>query len=170
MPVQKIKSGRVLNPPVGQFIGEHGVIFYDESLGDLRLSDGHTPGGIPLLLGGGSSSTYVLVTATNTTLGGIKVGANLSIAADGTLNANTSTVGVSDSFRTFTVAGNADLVATGADTVEFVAGVGIVITTNAAGSPYKTITLDNNMFNATVDGGVPNSVYGGLAVVDGGGI
>ena len=37
--------------------------------------------------GGGGTNTYVLPAATSTTLGGIKVGSNLSITSDGTLNA-----------------------------------------------------------------------------------
>lgn len=69
MPVQKIKSGRVLSPPVTEFIGTFGQLFYDESVGELRISDGVTPGGriittgsMPTLLGnldgGGAASTY----------------------------------------------------------------------------------------------------------------
>ena len=56
MTVQKIKSGRVPTLVADQFIGEHGTIFYNESLGDLRLSDGNTLGGIPLLLAGGGGA------------------------------------------------------------------------------------------------------------------
>ena len=44
----KVKAGRV---PVntGSFIGEAGTIFWDMFNGQLRLSDGHTAGGIGLL-------------------------------------------------------------------------------------------------------------------------
>lgn len=239
MPVQKIKSGRVLNPGVNDFIGDRGIIFYDEAVGDLRLSDGSTPGGIPLALGG--SGTYVLVTATSVrlggikvgsglsitgdgtlsaiatstyvlptastttlggiivgsgltidgfgvlnavststssyslpiastaTLGGIKVGANLTIDVDGTLNANTSTAGVSDSFKTFKVSGESDLVAVGADTLEFIAGAGISIETSATSSPYKSMTITSLGFG-NLDGGFPDSVYGGILALDGGGV
>jgi len=52
MTIQKIKSGRVKNIIADAFVGERGMIFYNESLGDLRLSDGVTPGGIPLNVGG----------------------------------------------------------------------------------------------------------------------
>lgn len=51
MPIQKIKSGRVSSLPSDEFVGSHGIIFYDESKGDLRLSDGITPGGLPLITG-----------------------------------------------------------------------------------------------------------------------
>jgi hypothetical protein len=48
MTIQKIKSGRVITVNADQFIGEKGTVFYNEALGDLRLSDGVTLGGIPL--------------------------------------------------------------------------------------------------------------------------
>jgi hypothetical protein len=52
--VIKIKAGRIgsLNVSSTTYVGEHGTIFYDEELGDLRLSDGVTPGGIPLTFNG----------------------------------------------------------------------------------------------------------------------
>jgi len=53
MPIQKIKSGRIITTAVNDYVGDSGTIFYDETTGDLRLSDGVTPGGIPLLIGGG---------------------------------------------------------------------------------------------------------------------
>lgn len=62
MNVQKIKSGRV-KIDVDSFIGERGTIFYDEEIGDFRLSDGVTPGGIPLVFnsgGGGSGSSTTM--------------------------------------------------------------------------------------------------------------
>lgn len=53
MPIQKIKSGRILSPEINNFIGNKGQLFFDEDTGQLRLSDGITPGGIDIL-GGGS--------------------------------------------------------------------------------------------------------------------
>jgi hypothetical protein len=84
MPVQKIKSGRVLNPPVALFVGEKGMLFYDEDIPQLRLSDGHTPGGIVFPTGGGA---YILPTASTSTLGGIKIGTGLSIDGAGVVSA-----------------------------------------------------------------------------------
>ena len=77
MAVQKIKSGRVLNVASTTYLGERGTIFYDEAVGDLRLSDG-------LTLGGRLIST--VNTATSTQLGGIKVGTGLTISSDGILS------------------------------------------------------------------------------------
>lgn len=48
MPIQKIKSGRVITVTSDEFIGDKGTIFYDEDTGELKLSDGITPGGIPI--------------------------------------------------------------------------------------------------------------------------
>lgn len=163
MPVQKIKSGRVAVADSTTYVGEHGTIFYNEFIGDLRLSDGTTPGGVPLSLGGGG--TLTLLTATTTRLGGIKVGNNLTISADGTLSAVSS-----GTFGTIVVNGQPSLTSSSSTTaLEFVAGPGIVITTTST-STVNSIVIESNYLNATLDGGHPTSVYGGLAIVDGGGI
>ena len=151
------------------FIAHKGEIWYDNEVGQLRYSDGVTPGGIPIVGSGGSGGTYTLPIASTSTLGGIKVGRNLTIDPDGTLNAISSGTGsVSDTFNTIKVTGQTDLVASGLDTLKFIAVTGRVITTN--NRPTKSIPITNDQFNATLDGGVPTSVYGGLATVDGGGI
>lgn len=51
MSIQKIKSGRVQTITPYEFIGQIGTIFYDELIGDLRISDGVTPGGLPIMTG-----------------------------------------------------------------------------------------------------------------------
>lgn len=57
--VRKIKAGLV-KVSVNDFVGEDGNIFFDIDDGVLRLSDGATPGGIPLASAGaeGSASTF----------------------------------------------------------------------------------------------------------------
>lgn len=114
-----------------------------------------------------ATSTYILTTATTTTLGGIKVGENLTISADGTLNANTATAGISDSFKTIKSTGQPDLVASGADTIEIVAGSGILIETSATSVPFKTMTISASS-NPFLDGGFPDSVYEFDHYLDGG--
>lgn len=166
MPVQKIKSGRIITVQASTYVGDKGIIFYDEDTPQLRLSDGITPGGIPII-GGGGTGTFVLVTATTTRLGGIKVGANLTIEPDGTLSANTATVGVSDSFNTIKVLNQPDIIAVGADIIEFVAGSGILIETSATSTPYKTMTI-NSSGVPNLDGGHPDSVYDLSIFADGG--
>jgi hypothetical protein len=56
---RKIKAGLV-KISVNDFVGEDGNIFFDIDEGVLRISDGVTPGGIPLALGGGEggASTF----------------------------------------------------------------------------------------------------------------
>ena len=63
MTIYKIKAGRIITVSVQDYIGEKGQIFYDEIVGELRLSDGVTPGGTPITsgTGGGSSGTNNLV-------------------------------------------------------------------------------------------------------------
>lgn len=47
MPVQVARSAR-LNYPLTTYVGDRGQIFWDELQGELRLSDGITPGGFPI--------------------------------------------------------------------------------------------------------------------------
>ena len=58
--VRKIKSGGV-NTSWQNFVGEVGILFYDQTLGNLRLSDGHTPGGVALTI---DSAQAVATTST----------------------------------------------------------------------------------------------------------
>jgi hypothetical protein len=52
---RKIKAGLVKNE-IETFIGEEGNIFFNVDTGELRLSDGSTPGGVPI---GGNSVTTI---------------------------------------------------------------------------------------------------------------
>jgi len=80
MAFRKIEAGLV-HADVDQFIGKPGTIFYDNSLGDFRISDGATPGGIALSFGGGGGGNYTLPTATTTIKGGVKIdGTTITIA------------------------------------------------------------------------------------------
>lgn len=73
MTVQKIKSGRIPGLDADNFVGDNGQLFFNEGVGDLRLGDGITPGGIPLAVGGGDGGNYILPTASTTVKGGVKV-------------------------------------------------------------------------------------------------
>ena len=90
MTIRKIEAGRVITQTIDTFVGQAGTIFYDEGTGEFRLSDGVNPGGIPLGSGGGGG--YTLLPATGTRLGGVKVGALLTITNTGTLSVDLSTV------------------------------------------------------------------------------
>jgi len=92
----------------------------------------------------GVTGSYSLPTASTTVLGGVKVGSNLTIAGDGTLNAQT---GASvDCFKTIAISGQNSVVAdSSSDTLTFAAGTGITLATN---NSSDTITI-----NATGGGG-----------------
>lgn len=72
MTVQKIKSGRIQNLAADDYVGDLGTIFFNEDIGDLRIGDGQTVGGIPLS-GGEGGASYILPTASTTVKGGVKI-------------------------------------------------------------------------------------------------
>jgi hypothetical protein len=52
---RKVKAGLV-NQDITNFVGEPGNIFFNTETGELRLSDGITPGGLPIYNVGGLGS------------------------------------------------------------------------------------------------------------------
>lgn len=80
---RKIAAGLVKHD-INQFVGEQGNIFFSIETGEFRLSDGITPGGIPLGQGGGSG--FTLLPARSDRLGGVKIGANVNVGLDGTIS------------------------------------------------------------------------------------
>jgi len=80
-----------------------------------------------------------------------------------------SSGGLADAFSTLAVNGQTSLVATGQSTLQFVAGSGIILNTNNATSP-KSLTLTSTLQGINLDGGRPDSVYGGSPLIDGGGV
>lgn len=79
---RKVSAGLV-KADIENFIGESGNLFFGIETGEFRLSDGVTPGGIPIGSGG---SSYTLRPATNTRLGGVKIGDNINVETDGTIS------------------------------------------------------------------------------------
>jgi hypothetical protein len=231
---RKIKAGLVKDE-IEDFVGEEGNLFFNVETGELRLSDGITPGGTSVG-GGGGGGNYTLPTASTTVKGGVKIdGSTISItnqvisvgtvpynkisgapslstvATSGSYNdltnkptlfsgsytdltnkptipsmtvslinssntvSNSLTnitairfdtdsgfditnlgggavkVGMNSTFKTWKVDGQQDLVATGLDTIKFVAGPGMQISTNPTAGP-KTIT-----FTSTASGGAGTS-------------
>ena len=65
MSIKKIQAGRINTITANAYVGEYGTIFYNEALGDLRLSDGVTLGGVPLNVGSGGGSGNGTVYWTN---------------------------------------------------------------------------------------------------------
>jgi hypothetical protein len=60
------------------YVGHTGRLFYDSATGEIRISDGVTPGGNPI----------PITVATTTTVGGVKPGAGFTVTAGGTLGLN----------------------------------------------------------------------------------
>ena len=65
MPIRKIQAGYISTVTADEYIGEPGTIFYNADVGDLRLSDGLTLGGIALSVGGGGGFTNKIVVGTS---------------------------------------------------------------------------------------------------------
>jgi hypothetical protein len=72
MSIRKLRAGRVPTITASQYVGEKGTIFWNEATGDLRLSDGVTPGGSPV----------GFPVASSTVLGGIKLGPGVILNND----------------------------------------------------------------------------------------
>jgi hypothetical protein len=63
MHIRKIKAGGV-NTSLENFVGEVGTLFYDPITRKLRISDGHTPGGSPIVVEGSSGNGSIIQSAT----------------------------------------------------------------------------------------------------------
>ena len=138
MTIQKIRSSRVTSITADTFIAEKGMLFFNEALGDLRLGDGITAGGIPLSVNGNGS--YDLPAATNSTLGGVKIGENILF--------NNGVISVSNNYH--------DLVN------KPVIPYDISQLTDTSAILQHLISVQH------MDGGGPTSIYGGTTAFDGG--
>ena len=182
MTIQKIKSGRVPGIESISFVGSHGQLFYDETLGDLRLGDGITPGGIPLASGG---ITYVLPKASPTILGGVKIGSNINIDSNGVISVAPSFSGNYNDLSNkplipsdiSQLTDTTHLLSTGASAL-IIKSDNTILTSQASsinfiGSGVRTTHVANDVtvevtYSMFLDGGYPFSVYGGTTSIDGG--
>jgi len=109
----KIFSSRLVGTPASKYIGESGRLFYHEDTGELRLSDGITPGGLPIFFSGNNNSsstggvssinvsgpylsidhTTGNVTITSSFAGPTNLG-NVTILNSGQVGANTANIGL----------------------------------------------------------------------------
>ena len=180
MPIYKIKAGRIITVPVTEYVADEGTLFYDETLGNLRIGDGVTPGGRLITNGVGTGGTGTITvseingasTITNevTVVTAIRfdqdTGFNVEDLGDGEVKVSLGSV-IGSNWRTWNVAGQDSLIADGDDTIQFVAGNGMNIVTSATN---KTITFDSTLDFVNLDGGDAFSNYGGLEILDAGGI
>ncbi len=83
-------------------------------------------------------------------------------------------IGMNSTFKTIKVDGEEDLIAIGLDTLEIVAGNNIVLTTDTSSNP-KALVISSTASGTgasfgNLDGGEPDSNYGGITSIDAGGV
>ena len=147
MSIRKFRAARVTTTNANVYVGQHGDIFYDETLGQLKISDGSTPGG-----------SLVFGAATSTKLGGIKAGPGAVVGSDGLLTIDTSglPLNIGDLAITqaniSTVNGNEDLnlITNGTGNVNLIGN--IRVQTTSAGLYSTPVFNVDNHGNLTVNG------------------
>lgn len=148
--IGKIKASRVNNVPnVESYLGEKGILFYNYANGVIRMSDGITPGGVPV--------PYTVASAS--TVGGIKAGPGANISADGTLTIDTGGLPLSignieianTTISTLNPNTNLNLVTNGASDINIVGNLHVHTTAQGADYPTPILAADNDG-NVTTNG------------------
>ena len=178
MSIRKLRAGRVPVVTANHYVGEYGAIFWDETDGQLRLSDGHTLGGKVLNPAVAASSTTpppspyegelwynpstkelwayyngafrgTINPATPTELGGIKAGPGVVIASDGTLTLDSTGIPFNfGDFYAFTNTGPHD----GACLSSINANQDVNLVSNGTGSINLVGTFHVHTTDNTVEG------------------
>ena len=129
------------------YVGKIGRLFYDNTDGILKISDGHTPGGVRI--------TYP--PATTTTIGGIKAGPGANVGVDGTLTIDTTGLPLSIGNLSFvdttisvaTANQNLILATNGSGNVDLVGNVNFHTTASPNSNPLFSV---DNFGNVIVNG------------------
>lgn len=127
-------------PTLQNYVGHSGRLFYDSTRGELRLSDGVTPGGLPI----------PITIATTGTAGSVKPGSGLKVVTDGTISI--------DATSSFVFAGNKLSLLAATDTTLGGVKLGPGVLTNSEGQIIIDSTgLDFNFgdFQATTEASAP---------------
>jgi len=136
------RNGAVSN--TAAYVGHAGRLFYDSSNGVVKLSDGTTPGGLPI--------PYTI--ATTTTVGGIKAGPGANVSVDGTLTIDTAGLPLNignlliNDTTILTLNSNEDLIlqSNGVGNVELVGNVHFHTTASSPSSiPFFTASNDGQI-------------------------
>jgi len=146
------------------YVGQIGRLFYDNTDGILKISDGTTPGGVKI--------TYPV--ATETIIGGIKAGPGANVSVDGTLTIDTA--GLPLSFGDFTANENTltlvnsdqdiVLITQGDAEIQLVGNIGFY-RSNGGGAPDP----EDRYFRALEDGQIfiyvpdPDAINAGVDIV-----
>ena len=85
MAIQKLFTSRANNTDGNTYIGERGHLFYNESIGLLRLSDGATPGGLPIVVASTSANLGDLYVV-GPTISTVNPNEDLELESNGTGN------------------------------------------------------------------------------------
>ena len=85
MAIQKLFTSRANNTSGNTYIGERGHLFYDESTVLIKLSDGQTPGGLPVLVASTSANLGDLYVV-GPTISTVNPNEDLELASNGTGN------------------------------------------------------------------------------------
>lgn len=169
---RKVKAGLV-KAEITEFVGEEGNIFFNIATGELRLSDGVTPGGLPIGGGGGGGPSLITVEENGVTKGSVTRlnFANSTVTVSGTTaniiapSGGGGGSGTLNEISTITASGTfLDRVFL-PDSIRF---DNQVFTVTDIGSGDVKIGITGGLGN--LDGGTHDTEYGGLDVIDGGGI
>lgn len=160
--IGKIKASRVNNVPnVESYIGEKGILFYNYANGVIRMSDGITPGGVPI--------PYTV--ATDSIVGGIKAGPGANISVDGSLTIDTAGLPLSignldiydTTISTINPNTNLNLVTNGESDINLVGNLHIHPTSQGPDAPDPLFSFtDANVFTAN-----GNVVANGNLIING---
>jgi hypothetical protein len=82
MTTQRIFTSRT-KTAFNTFVGNKGLLFYNENTGELRISDGRTPGGTPVFTAVTTASIGDLLIS-ETTIGSIRANENIKLQSNGT--------------------------------------------------------------------------------------
>jgi len=100
MSIRKFRAGRISTVTASTHVGQFGDVFYDESTGQFRVSDGHTPGGTvvatALNLANGTADVFVnnlTVKGTNQTINNIVSNNETTVTGVLSVTGNASFVG-----------------------------------------------------------------------------
>ena len=130
------------------YVGHVGRLFYDDTTGVIKLSDGVTPGGLDI--------PYTI--ASSTVIGGIKAGPGVVIDSEGTLFIDSE--GLEFSFGDFTAT-----VGTYTDSTEYAllssvkADEDVVIASNSTGSVKVVGAFEIHATNGTVTGSLETEPF-----------